>query len=157
MNVRELIAGEEAKNGKPIPWVYDDATGEFIVKGYTVQGHPTIGLGTCVEKGVAPGLPISALQHVFDVAISALTVHLDNQYPGWFGKLDEVRRAALISAVYNLGIPHFNEFHKAIAACAKGQWTEAAAQFRDSAWWRSRDKPRAEQVAQMIETGEWPQ
>ena len=44
-------------------------------------------------------------------------------------EIDTVRREAIIDVVYNLGLPHFKEFKKFIAAVTSKKWHDAAAEL----------------------------
>ena len=44
-------------------------------------------------------------------------------------QIDAIRREAIIDVVYNLGLPHFKEFKKFIAAVTAKKWHDAAAEL----------------------------
>jgi len=73
----------------------------------------------------------------------------------WVRGLDEVRQAALVDLVYNLGIQGFMGFRRARLALLEGEFDVAAAHFADSRWYRQ-VKSRGPRICKMIRTGLWP-
>jgi lysozyme len=69
--------------------------------------------------------------------------------------LDRVRRDALINMAFNLGIPRLSTFARMWAAVDIGDWDEAARQALDSKWAKQVGK-RAEEIAFMLRTGQYP-
>ena len=145
MDIYELIESHEGY----VAHVYDDATGKAIVPGYTVEGHPTIGIGTRLDQD----LPRSTLETLFHADTDGYVATL-MQYP-WFAALDNVRQAAVTDAAYNLGIAGLLGFHNTIAALAARNWNAAAQELLDSK--AARQLPsRYGELAEMIRTGNWP-
>jgi lysozyme len=73
----------------------------------------------------------------------------------WFSDLDEVRQDALINMCFNLGLSRLSNFKNALASMAVGAYADAAEHFLDSRW-ASQVGNRAQEVAHMISTGEYP-
>jgi lysozyme len=69
--------------------------------------------------------------------------------------LDHVRRDALINMAFNLGIPRLSTFRKMWAAIEISDWDEAAKQAMDSKWAKQVGR-RAEEIAFMLRTGQYP-
>jgi lysozyme len=69
--------------------------------------------------------------------------------------LDHVRRDALINMAFNLGIPRLRGFKKMWAAIEISDWPRAAAEAMDSKWARQVGR-RAEEIAFMLRTGQYP-
>jgi len=69
--------------------------------------------------------------------------------------LDHVRRDALINMAFNLGIPRLRGFEKMWAAIGISDWNRAAAEAMDSKWARQVGR-RAEEIAFMLRTGQYP-
>ena len=152
MDIIELLARQEGFR----QFVYDDATGKSLRRGDTLVGHPTIGYGLCIEEGVGEGLSQPASQSLLRDRIDTIKSELANRH-SWYAPLGTARQGALISAAFNLGLTGLEDFKQALAACAAKDWNKAAAEFRDSRWWRNRlTHNRAEQIATIIQTGEWP-
>ena len=70
----------------------------------------------------------------------------------WYADLDPTRQMVVASLVFNLGLAGFQKFRKCLAAIEQEDWTEAAAQMRDSKWYRQ-VRYRGEELAQMMEAG----
>lgn len=73
----------------------------------------------------------------------------------WFTDLDAVRRDAMVNLCFNLGFSRLSLFSNALAAMAEANYDLAAMEFLDSKWARQVGR-RAEEIAHMIRTGEYP-
>jgi lysozyme len=84
---------------------------------------------------------------------------------GQFNEFSEARRLALVDFLFNVGIGTAQKFKTTNAAINGGNWTKAAAGIKASLYYRQLggDPPgtndgkleRPEEIAAMIETGEW--
>lgn len=72
--------------------------------------------------------------------------------PTVWAKLGDPRRRCLINMCYNLGLDHLDDFHKALAAIAEGDFKKAAAELKDSLWYKQVGD-RAKRICTIIETG----
>ncbi len=77
------------------------------------------------------------------------------QYYPWVSDLDEVRRAVLIDMAFNMGPAFLAGWPNFVRQLQAGDWKGAAANMRGTRWARQ-VKGRAERLAVMVETGEWP-
>jgi len=82
------------------------------------------------------------------------TKELMDDYIPWYNDLDEVRQEALINFVFNVGIGTAMKFKKAMAALEEQDYETAAYEMMDSNWAKQVGS-RAEEVTQMIKTGEY--
>ena len=82
------------------------------------------------------------------------TKELMDDYIPWYNDLDEVRQEALINFVFNVGIGTAMKFKKAMAALEAHDYNTAAIEMLDSNWAKQVGS-RAEEVTQMIKTGEY--
>ena len=82
------------------------------------------------------------------------TKELMDDYIPWHRDLDEVRQEALINFVFNVGIGTTMKFKKAMAALEEHDYDTAATEMLDSNWAKQVGS-RAEEVTQMIKTGEY--
>jgi len=82
------------------------------------------------------------------------TKELMDDYIPWYNDLDEVRQEALINFVFNVGIGTAMKFKKAMAALEAHDYDTAAIEMMDSNWAKQVGS-RAEEVTQMIKTGEY--
>lgn len=110
--------------------VYDDATGKRIVPGYTLVGHPTIGIGRALDvNGVTAAEAELMLQNDIEEVIHYCTSQLN-----WFSDLSETRQAVICNMVFQLGYSKFQSFFQFILCCAQGRWKEAHDAGLDSVW-----------------------
>jgi len=82
------------------------------------------------------------------------TKELMDEYIPWHNDLDEVRQEALINFVFNVGIGTTMKFKNAMAALEAHDYDTAAIEMLDSNWAKQVGS-RAEEVTQMIKTGEY--
>ena len=87
-------------------------------------------------------------------------ISLVAQYATWAMKFDEVRRYVIIDMTFNLGIEPFDgdgirDWPIFVRQLKAKDWAAAARNMRSTLWARQ-VKGRAERLARMIETGQWP-
>lgn len=119
--------------------VYDDA-----------RGIPTIGVGRNLrDKGIS--------QHEADALLDAdileCAASVTSTWP-WTMKLDEARRAVLVSMRFNLGLRGLFGFTHMLAAAERGDYAEAAKEMLRSQW-AGQVGLRAARLAMQMESGEW--
>ena len=108
--------------------VYDDATGETIVPGYTVIGNPTIAFGrNLLDPGVSKAEGDILLRNDIIRAMDAL----QRKFPE-SASLSNNRYQVLVNMVVNMGISRFLGFEKMIAAIIAGDWERAGVELMDS-------------------------
>ena len=88
------------------------------------------------------------------VEIQAVVDELDTHWPEW-RLLNDVRQAAAISSVYQLGAPKAAKFVATIEALRKEDWDAAAGQMLRSKWAKQTPN-RVHRNALMFATGLWP-
>ena len=114
-------------------------------------GKLTIGYGRNLEdNGISVGEAEMMLRN------DMFGAHYDACKLPWFGNLMDVRQAAVVEMIYNMGLPRFVTFRKMIEALIAGDYEGAAREALDSKWARQVGK-RAEEVAQMFRSGLWPE
>jgi lysozyme len=74
------------------------------------------------------------------------------KYP-WYAGLNEVRKAVILSMIFNLGAAGFAGFKNTHASIAAGNYEDAASRMLMSKW-ASQTGNRAIRLAQMMRTGE---
>jgi lysozyme len=78
-----------------------------------------------------------------------------NKYP-WFAGLSEVRKAAVLDLLFNMGPTRFAGFRKFIDAMANKQFARAAAELKDSRWFTQVGR-RGPRIVSMIRSDNWPE
>ncbi|WP_417825315.1 glycoside hydrolase family protein [Thalassospira povalilytica] len=142
--VRDLQRDEDIRL-----FVYDDATGQPIVSGYTVVGHPTIGVGRLLtsDRGISTVEALELLEADLDIVFK----ELDRSFPWWRG-LSENRQRALANMAFNLGIPRLSKFQNMLAALKRGDYQLAADEAMNSRW-AKQVGARAERIRDLIKEG----
>jgi len=129
------------------PFVYDDATGTPIKPGSVVHGHPTIGVGRCLDLH---GLSSDEIHLLLtnDIALCVDTL----KHFAWFTELDSIRQRAIVDICFNVGLANLLQFHVMISALANHDYRRAAIAAQQSIWFKQVGK-RASHIVNMIETG----
>ena len=109
--------------------VYDDATGQPIVPGYTCVGHPTVGYGRALD--VCP-LSEDESAYLFESQHIAAWNACRRVVPGW-DSLTDHRQAVLVAMAYQLGETGLSRFRRMLAAIAEQDWVAAEVEMLDSA------------------------
>ena len=122
------------------------------------RSYWTIGCGRLVDEKLGGGLSDDEIDYLLanDVA------RCENeavQYP-FYAKMDEARKAVIISMLFNLGKPRFDQFQNMQAALLVGDYELAANEMvRGSnggrSRWAEQIGKRADDLANMMRSGEW--
>lgn len=116
------------------------------------RGYLTIGVGRLLDPTLGGGISQDEADLMLDNDIRRCFIEA-NRYP-WFHKLNEPRRAVIISMLFNLGKPRWDKFVKTQAYLAEGNFGEAAHELLRSKWAGQVGK-RSVDLAMMLENGEW--
>lgn len=149
-----LIVNLKEAEGRRLT-VYDDATGEMIVPGYTVKGVPTIGYGCNLLEPI-PEVVADAL--LYDRAKSAMG-DLDREVM-WWRMMTQPRQDGLAEMAYQMGWPVLSEFHRMLLALKESRWQMAHDECLKSRWADQTDGKtdgkqgrRARRISQMFLNG----
>lgn len=145
-NIALLTASLEGHEGN-ILYVYDDANGNPIVKGYTVIGNPTIGTGRLLTRGNG----ISNAERQLLLSNDIATAIEESQGEPWWSHVvsNEPRTRAMVEICFELGLPTLRNFVVAIAALCRDDFGAAADAFMQSRWAQQVGQ-RAVDLTQMI-------
>ncbi len=109
-------------------FVYDDATGQNIVPGYTVQGNPTIGYGrNLMTEGISKEEATVLLRHDMDRAWREVASHL----PWAESQLSVIRFSVLVNIAFNMGFQGLSGFTQMLSALHKREIMRK----RRMPWW----------------------
>lgn len=117
------------------------------------RGYVTIGVGRCIDYRIGLGLSDAEIEYLLKNDIDRVREELKSNF-SWFHNLNKARKDAIISICFNLGLPKFMRFEKALAAMAEEDYITASNEFLDSRWALQVGK-RAMELAEMIETGQY--
>lgn len=131
-------------------FVYDDASGQRIMPGTKVIGHPTIGTGRALD---VHGISSSEAAFLFDDDLAQIEAQL-GQYTGW-DKLNTVRQFVIVDMTFNIGFAGVLRFKKMITALKAGDFSQAATEMLASGW-AEQLPTRAHRLAEMMRTGVRP-
>lgn len=119
-------------------------------------GKVSIGKGfNLTDVGLYP----EEVEFIFKNRVAKVEAQLRKDLP-WFYKLDDVRQTVLLDMAYNMGPEPFDgdgykDWPIFVEQVRTGQYAAAARNMR-STLWAKQVKGRAERLATMMETGEWP-
>lgn len=128
---------------------YDDATGKPISEGTQVRGLVTVGVG---RNLVGKGLSEDEIDYLLDNDI-AECIGQAQSFP-WYAGLDEVRKAAIVELLFNLGLSKFKGFKNFINFVIQRRWTQAGEELKNSLWY-GQVKSRGDTLIAQIKTGAW--
>lgn len=113
-------------------------------------GKLSIGVGRNLED---VGVSIDEAKVMLQNDIKHATLALSQTFP-WTDVIDDVRHAALVNLVFNMGIGGLSEFRKMLAELQIGNFSEAAAEMLNSKW-ATQVGDRAKRLALQVKTGQW--
>ena len=101
--------------------VYDDKTGEAVVPGHVMQGHPTIGQGRALDvQGITANESLMLLGN----DLERIEKQCTNAFPK-FGELTPGRQFVLTTMAYNMGWEGMLSFHVMLADVWAGNYAAA--------------------------------
>ena len=113
----------------------------------------TIGVGRCVDEDGGLGLCDAEINFLLSNDVDRVEVELENNF-SWYKNLNDARKDAMVSIAFNLGLTRLLKFEKALNFMAGGDYIMAGMEF-DNSLWSKQVGARAEELCQMIETGEY--
>ena len=119
-------------------------------------GKITIGVGRNIDFTDGLGLSDREIEFLLVNDIERVEEEITSALPWTVDLLvaNSPRYDALVDLCFNLGLPRFLNFVKALDACSEGDWDKAADEFLDSRW-ATQVGNRATEIAAMIRTGEY--
>lgn len=139
MDVEKLKAELRRDEGF-VPHVYEDS-----------EGFATIGIGRMVDKRRGGGVTLDEAQYLLENDIGKALKAAREAFP-WFDDLSDNRQRAITNMVFQMGIGRLRGFRKMLAAIEDGNFDLAAAEAKDSKWYRQTPE-RAERVIALIREG----
>lgn len=138
MNVRDLIREHEGE----VNHAYQDSLGYW-----------TIGVGRMIDRKMGGHITHEEAMFLLDNDIAKCREVAD-QFT-WFRSLDEVRQAAILDLLFNLGETKYLKFVQFNAAMSVKDYPWAVEELKESRWY-SQVGRRAPRLCSMLLTGEWP-
>jgi GH24 family phage-related lysozyme (muramidase) len=130
--------------------------GEILEIYHDHLGYPTIGIGHLVttedeEFGKPTGTPITSerSRELFDRDVECAIKDCERLYGQWHNWPEEVQ-LILVNMAFNLGATRLAKFKNMQNMLSQSKWKEAAAEGRDSLWYRQVTN-RAERLMTRLE------
>lgn len=122
-----------------------------VLRPYTDSvGKVTIGIGRNLSDN---GITMAEAEYLMEHDIKLAEVYLSSY--GYADSLSPARRVALTNLMFNIGPNAFREFRRMNAALEHQNFTKASQEMLDSKWRRQVGR-RAEELAEMVRTGNFP-
>ena len=115
------------------------------------KGKITIGVGRNIDKNGGLGLSEREIELLLFNDINRVEDELMSSLP-WVSNLTAPRFDALVDMCFNLGLPKFLLFKKALNAIMVQDWETASKELLDSRWAKQVGE-RANELAAIIKTG----
>ena len=123
------------------------------LKPYTdTTGHLTIGVGRNLTD---MGITAAESEMLLRTDVARTREAVCRAWP-WVEQLDPVRQAVVLDMAFNLGVKGLSQFKRTLALLQKGRWEAAADAMLDSLW-AQQVGGRAQRLAQMVRTMNWPE
>jgi lysozyme len=113
--------------------------------------------------GIGHNISIAQTDYVIDAIYGCDIVGCEkslDQHVPWWRDLDPVRQAAMMELMFNMGWGDgsnaLSSFKNTLAAWKAGNYASAASGLLSSKWANDVKKDRANDIAGMVRTGEWP-
>ena len=113
----------------------------------------TIGVGRCVDEDGGIGLCDAEIDFLLSNDVDRVEVELENNF-SWYKNLNDARKDAMVSIAFNLGLTRLLTFKLALSCMESEDYIMAGMEF-DNSLWSKQVGARAEELCQMIETGEY--
>lgn len=114
-------------------------------------GYMTIGWGYNIEEhGIDDADAERFLNHGLNIAQSEASKLVSNWHD-----LVPARKSVLVDMAFNMGITTLSKFKNMIAAIEKGDWRKAAAEMKDSSWYKQVGS-RSKVLHKMMLEGKYP-
>ena len=128
--------------------VYDDATGRPLRPGSVVVGHPTIGIGRCLDRR---GITEAEALLLLDNDLAEVRAEVAHALP-WSAALSDTRRTVLQAMAFQMGIAGLLQVRATRAAAQRGDHAAAAEGMLASAW-AKQTPARAARIAALMRQG----
>lgn len=127
--------------------------GEVLHEYKDSKGFSTIGIGVLIDSRKGGGITKEESSYLFQNRLKSKTAELVARFP-WVAKLDSARMGVLVNMSYQMGVAGLAGFRKMLQAVQAGDWQRAAAEMKDSQWYR--DTPaRCDRLRNQMVTGIW--
>ena len=110
------------------------------------RGFTTIGYGFNVDAGISE----FAAATLLEAQLAEAEADVSNF--DWYPSVDGVRKSVLVELCFNMGIHKLQGFKLMLAACSRSDWTDAALQLQQSAWF-SQVGQRGSQLVRLLRDG----
>lgn len=128
--------------------VYDDGTGLPILPGDKVIGHPTVGVGRCLDTH---GITADEAQFLFENDIAGVEFELVKLH--WWQRLDPVRQGVCCNLAFNMGVTGLLGFRHMIAAMERSDFEAAAMEMQRSKWAQQVQATRRDRLVAQMRSG----
>lgn len=141
--------GQVKKGGSHV--VYDDATGEVLDTGDTIEGKPTVGSG---RNLVDRGLDDEEVEYLLKNDLESFEKRCESHLNDLWGDLNGPRKNVLVEMAFNMGVSGLLSFKNMLNSLREGNYSEASKEMLDSKW-ADQVGYRANTLSTQMEIGEY--
>jgi len=138
----EQIKQDLRKHEGWVPWAYRDSL-----------GYLTIGYGFLVDPTRGGSMPREVGEFWLNFELQELEKSRP-QWP-WWPTIGDARQQVLTCLMYNMGVDKLLTFKNMLAFLAGGNYTAAADELKNSAWYRQVGVDRGDLYCKILQSGEW--
>ncbi|MDB5369814.1 MAG: phage related lysozyme [Roseomonas sp.] len=128
--------------------VYDDATGKPLLPGMTVVGHPTIGIGRCLDR---KGITEAEARSLLENDLAEVRAQVAQALP-WSTRLTEARQVVLQAMAFQMVIAGLLAFKNTLAMVRAGDYAGGAAGMLNFLW-AKQTPTRTKRMVNMMNEG----
>jgi lysozyme len=151
--VEDLLRAELTEDEGKKLCAYDDASGRPLVKGMTLAGNPSIGIGRDLASD---GISEEECELLFANDMQSAQAEVLGALP-WVADLSPARQVVVFSLHFNMclhNIHHLSvEWPKFLAQMQAGDFGTAATNLESSQPWAREVGPRAARLANLVRNG----
>lgn len=125
-----------------------------VLHAYTdSEGFVTLGVGRLIDAKKGGGITQRESRYLLQNDIVRVKAEVALAFP-WLSAVDSARQAVIHSMVFQLGLSGVRGFPKFLEACIAHDWGHAAAEMKDSKWFKQ-TPTRVERLAKQLVEGLW--
>jgi len=119
------------------------------------KGFITCCVGRMIDPRKGGGFSQDESRYLLRNDIHRFTAECERAFE-WWPLLDSIRQQVIFCMVFQMGVTKVAGFHQMCLALGRGDYLRASIEMLDSDWAREDSPARANRMALIMKTGEWP-
>jgi lysozyme len=125
--------------------------GREAIPYFDSRKHLTGGIGRNLGRGFSD----AEIDFMFANDVASCCRDLDANV-SWWRKLPQQQQRVMLNLIFNMGWSTFSQFHLFLAAMQAWDWPRAAAELKNSPWWKEVKERGPRVVARLLATNGAP-